>query len=231
MLKRIFTIMLVVVLNSNLVINSQGNYLSEITPNMVESDILGFIADSLNVEICEAGMKLIYLCNDNAEEGLKQLLPKISMEDISSIREYSKDIYGFNISKGDEFIELQGVNLKEGSKITINYKILSSENSLDKIQEYLKKYTENNAVEAKYFKYLKGKLNSNNMDYINEEIIKVLKKYSPLDISSIKISNGITSTVILKDKYQNKINLNYSICSYESGTYLLIGTPFLDELY
>lgn len=223
--------MLAVVLNSNLIINSQENYLSKITPDMVESDILSSITDSLNVEICETGVKMIYPCNDKAEEELKYLLPKFSIEDISSIREYSKDIYGFNISKGDEFIELQGVNLKEGSNITINYKILSSENSIDKIQMYLQKYTENNVVEAKYFKYLKGKLNSNNMDYFNEEIIKVLKKYAPIDISTIKISNGITSTAILKDKYNNKINLNYSICSYESGTYLLIGTPFLDELY
>lgn len=232
MIKKMCTIIFAIAFNSSLIFNSQGIYNSKISSEIEENEVLTSIAKFVNMEICETGVKMIYYCNDNAESQLKSLLQKSPIKDISSIKNDSEDIYFSNISNYDEFIELQGVDLKEQCKITINYKILNSENSLNKIEEYLQKYTENKVVEAKYFKYLKGKLDSNNMDYYNDQIIKALKKYGATNISSLKISNGITSTAVLKNKYNNKkINLNYSICSYESGTYLLIGTPFLDELY
>lgn len=232
MIKKMCTIIFAIALNSSLVFSSQGNYNSKITQDIEENKIFNAITNAVNMEICETSIKVIYYCNDNAERALESLSQKSPIKSMSNIKRDSKDIYSFNISNYDEFIELQGVNLKQQSKITINYKILNNENSLNKIEEYLQKYTENKVVEAKYFKYLKGKLHSNNMDYYNEEIVKALKKHGATDISSLKISNGITSTAVFKDSYNNKkINLNYSICSYESGTYLLIGTPFLDELY
>ncbi|WP_040210633.1 hypothetical protein [Clostridium polynesiense] len=198
-----------------------------------ESDVylMEKISSKIEMDICETSAKAVYWSSRNAEEEIERIGKRFKEEDCEAIN-IEDNFYHMHLKKDNTSMEIMGVNLEDKSQITVKINITENENNLMKIEKILHEYTEIKPGEAKYFKYLKGKLKHNNIDYYNEEIINILRSYGGSYISSINIQNGITGTAdIGKGTSKKAVNLNYSICNYDTGSYLLIGTPILDEIY
>ena len=90
--------------------------------------------------------------------------------------------------------------------------------------------------EVKYFDYLKAQINKGDKEKVNSDIAKLLKNNNASNIDTIKIDNGY-STVAYTKKYPVMKNngkwmdLNYAVCSYFSGDYVIIGTPVIITTY
>ena len=101
----------------------------------------------------------------------------------------------------------------------------------------------NRGKNIKYFQYLKAKILVSSTDSgvsdiynINKTIINMLKTHGTENIETVSINNGL-STIAYTKKYENKVNnnklidLNYAVCNYSSGRYIIIGTPEIITTY
>ena len=91
-------------------------------------------------------------------------------------------------------------------------------------------------VKVKFFKYVKAKLEEHDLTNINEKLLKEIKSEGACNVDTIPISNGY-STVANTNKFDPEISdgklidLNYVLCNYSSGNYILIGTPEIIASY
>lgn len=89
---------------------------------------------------------------------------------------------------------------------------------------------------ASYYDYIKGALKNNKLYMLNSKIIEILNQNNANNINTIKLENGY-STVAFTGKYKrisnngHYIDLNYALCNYNSGSYIVIGTPVIMETY
>ena len=109
-----------------------------------------------------------------------------------------------------------------GSLVEIKIINYDNEKSLSNLMKELTELQTNNAKEIKYFQYFKGKID--NKERIIDEVSKIpkLKKVKTLDIH-----NGYVGTACLNDGQR----VNFVTSSYNSGTYIIIGTPIIFSTY
>jgi hypothetical protein len=87
------------------------------------------------------------------------------------------------------------------------------------------------------FIYAKAKLNDEtDLKIYNDEIINLLKIYGAEEFKTVEINNGF-STTTNTHRYSGKtinertFDLNFAVCKYLSGNYLIIGTPEITKSY
>jgi hypothetical protein len=89
---------------------------------------------------------------------------------------------------------------------------------------------------VKYYFYLKSKVKENNLSLVNDKINKILKNSGAKNIDTVEINKGF-STVAYTKRYETVKNngllmdFNYAVTSYNSGNYIIIGTPTIKETY
>ncbi|MGG7176918.1 hypothetical protein ACQPU1_04980 [Clostridium paraputrificum] len=180
----------------------------------IESEIKGYS------NFLESGVKVEYKSNLKKEKEFEKLKDNIisfyKNEDIIAKDDniqVNKILKKININIYEE-------NDKTQVEITlINY---DSEKSLSKLMKELTKLQTNNAIEVRYFKYVKGRINN------TEEALEAIKNTSYLkDIETLDIHNGNVGTAILYDGER----VNFVISSYDTGSYLIIGTPIIFTTY
>ena len=208
-----------------------GMFLSENQKNVKENEIISETIMVTNSEILETTVKGVYYTSKDLFTELNDLGKKITGEDLEIQKEESK-VFTINIEQNSVLIELKGVVLEDKSEVSVKLTALNNKRSLDYLEKYLHYYTKNKETEPKYYKYLKGKLNNNKVEVNNERVKTALKAIGFKAVDTIPITSGITGYASFrKNISKDKINLNYSICSYKTGTYIFIGTPIIDEIY
>lgn len=128
-----------------------------------------------------------------------------------------------------------------GEKNTINYEaiigvnetkemsIVSEKNTNKKevtiIKKQLEELTNDTCENRRYFTYIKGKLGvskDTELDTLETNLINI----GATNIKSIPINSGYVGVATI-----NSFNLNYAICNYNSGTYIILGTPDIFATY
>lgn len=139
-----------------------------------------------------------------------------------------KDIYneGYSIEnltdknhfyiKGDNDIEMKV--WEEEDRVFVEGTIINSkkETSTVELKKELQKLQDNKVNSLRYFEYYKGKLNS----------VKSIKDLS-LSNELIKVHNGYVGKSKLKDGNQ----ISYGIMEYDTGVYVIVGTPIIFTTY
>ncbi|MGL5414217.1 MAG: hypothetical protein ACRDAU_00980 [Clostridium sp.] len=153
-----------------------------------------------------------------------------SLEDIEAEKERLKDIY----IKSYKIIEQDKFNLKLIGKISINvnlskqrgktYVSLTTENENEKysslkIRKELQKATSKNTENIKIFSYYKGRV-------LESEKGLILENIKNNNVANLKIENGYT----WKNKVGNE-TVNFGLINYDTGLYLIIGTPVIFTTY
>ena len=187
----------------------------------------------------EYGVKATFKTLEHPKEVCNNLIDRLELNNsetklniVENDNSYCIDFFGKNING---YIESLICNNEE--VVTINISKIGSENGLQSLKNKVSNcigYREGN---IKYFQYLKAKipysgtkLGVEDINVVNEEIIKILKSHGTENIETVKINNGL-STVAYTKNYDEKltnnklIDFNYAVCNYSSGSYIIIGTP------
>ncbi|MGM9973171.1 MAG: hypothetical protein ACI33K_03885 [Clostridiaceae bacterium] len=196
-----------------------------------EDSILYSLFETSSGELIETSIKAIYYAEESAEKEMKKASEHFLGHEVSSIK--NKDnIYLINIIKDEIIVEIKGIDIENKSKITIKATVYGQGKTLRDLEQFIQDYTKNKEAETKYYKYMKGKLRNMKVDEALESINSTLGKRGFDSVETIVMDNGYTSIAILDSNlFQDEIKINYSLCSYETSTYIFIGTPIIDEIY
>lgn len=181
-------------------------------------------------EVMENGLKVEYETFNNGEDECKKIYSNYFVDKISEV-EASRDNrqYCIKFKCGDILGHIESVEEDNKNRINIEITEKNSSDDLKKIKEDFKSEISENS-EVHYYQYVKGELHNSDINILNLKIIEKLSRYGVRNIKSLNISNGYY-TVADTDTYDGKIDngklidLNYAICNYSSGNYIIIGTP------
>lgn len=180
-------------------------------------------------EICnieEYGMKIEYITDENIRNQFENISDYIKIEDFDSIVEKENEIY-LNTSKEQFDLEINLIEENSKSRIQI---VIVSKNRIyfNDIKEYFQVIHNKNMKNIKYYTYIKGNIReNNNIDEIEEKLIKSIGKSKVKEIKRINLEKGTTGIINLKSDYQ----FNYSIMTYEEDRKLILGTPIIFTTY
>jgi len=202
-------------------------------------DEILFVSKSKAVEY---GLKTSFMTDENPKEICNKLIESLELNNkgIKLVRTEDEDSYniefsGINIEGYIEGLKYNNEALKNDEKnnITINISKKMNENGLEALKNKVMNSIEGQGKDIKCFEYLKAKIDNSSslaVDDINDAIIKNLKSHGAKNIDTVSINNGL-STIAYTKKYDEElignklIDLNYAICNYSSGRYIIIGTP------
>ena len=180
-------------------------------------------------EICnieEYGMKIEYITDENIKDEFNNISDYIKIEDFDSIVEKENEIY-LNTSKEQFNLDINLIEENSKSRVQI---VIISKNRIDfnDIKEYFQVIHNKNMKNIKYYTYIKGNIReNNNIDEIEEKLIKSIGKSKVKEIKRINLEKGTTGIINLKSDYQ----FNYSIMTYEEDRKLILGTPIIFTTY
>lgn len=180
-------------------------------------------------EICnieEYGMKIEYITDENIKDEFNNISDYIKIEDFDSIVEKENEIY-LNTSKEQFNLDINLIEENSKSRVQI---VIVSKNRIDfnDIKEYFQVIHNKNMKNIKYYTYIKGNIReNNNIDEIEEKLIKSIGKSKVKKNKRINLEKGTTGIINLKSDYQ----FNYSIMTYEEDRKLILGTPIIFTTY
>ncbi|MDU5412741.1 MAG: hypothetical protein E6108_08270, partial [Clostridium perfringens] len=180
-------------------------------------------------EICnieEYGMKIEYITDESIKDQFNNISDYIKIEDFDSIVEKENEIY-LNTSKEQFNLDINLIEENSKSRVQI---VIVSKNRIyfNNIKEYFQVIHNKNMKNIKYYTYIKGNIReNNNIDEIEEKLIKSIDKSKVKEIKRIDLEKGTTGIINLKSDYQ----FNYSIMTYEEDRKLILGTPIIFTTY
>ncbi|EOU1120289.1 hypothetical protein AB8I91_000056 [Clostridium perfringens] len=180
-------------------------------------------------EICnieEYGMKIEYITDESIKDQFNNISDYIKIEDFDSIVEKENEIY-LNTSKEQFNLDINLIEENSKSRVQI---VIVSKNIIyfNNIKEYFQVIHNKNMKNIKYYTYIKGNIReNNNIDEIEEKLIKSIDKSKVKEIKRINLEKGTTGIINLKSDYQ----FNYSIMTYEEDRKLILGTPIIFTTY
>ncbi|WP_415335000.1 hypothetical protein [Clostridium perfringens] len=187
------------------------------------------VYSNVEEEICnieEYGMKIEYITDENIKDQFNNISDYIKIEDFDSIVEKENEIY-LNTSKEQFNLDINLIEENSKSRVQI---VIVSKNRIDfnDIKEYFQVIHNKNMKNIKYYTYIKGNIReNNNIDEIEEKLIKSIGKSKVKEIKRINLEKGTTGIINLKSDYQ----FNYSIMTYEEDRKLILGTPIIFTTY
>lgn len=168
---------------------------------------------------CENGVKCNYVINGKAENEINRIkLLILKYKDLSSIKITNNYL---EAKTEDEEISIYTYNDKIGCKVEVKIVNYEKENNINKLMKELIKLQNNNGNDIRYFSYIKSKVSN-----IEETLKDVENNKNLKDVRIININNGYTGIA----KYKNE-KINFAINNYDTGSYLVIGTPIIFTTY
>ena len=172
-----------------------------------------------NYEVLENGVKLQYYTKTNLEEEKNRIINILSINNYN--QKISKNSIYVNGDRNNIKFEIKGSLNHKGNFIEIQAIENNNKINIMNLQKKLSKIKDKYIEDEQYFTFTKGKLIKNSDE--KSRLNKLFKEKKAKENETISISSGITSRVKLK----NELQINYSLCDYNSGTYLIVGTPII----
>ena len=178
----------------------------------------------------ENGVKVQYSTSRSIFEECKKLSTYFDLDFKSEEIKKNDGIYYFSkvIVSGNRQTKVTLEN--EGQDTIVEIEIVQNTKQIivDDLKKELAKLVDDTFINIRYFSYVKGKLNTQKQiseikDYLQEK----LKENGATKVNSIPINSGVTGVASNNRDFQ----FNYSICEYNSGKYLIIGTPTIFTTY
>lgn len=172
-------------------------------------------------DFIENGVRVEYSSKNNLENEL--LVIKKNLSDL-----FKEDVYIDNntifFSDDQRDIKVLVWNSEEGTKVQITYINNRKECTISKIIKEMEQIQYFAAENIKYFNFVKVKI----IEEKKQDILDTLKEnIEEKTLEELDIVNGKIGKGKLKD--ENKIN--FSFMSYDTGEYLIIGTPVIFITY
>lgn len=201
-------------------------------------DLFEEILQETKGQVVEYGVKTHFKSNIDGQDLVDSLMNKI--ESNKNIR---AELYS---DKHNYYIDFKSVSVKgniaiitkeNSSLVTIEIIQKGHENNLESLEQYVESIvgylSDDNKI---YYKYLKAKISYENLVEVNNKVTGLLESIGASNINSIEINNGFSTTAYTR-RYSPKRNngelmdLNFALCNYSSGNYIIIGTPEIIASY
>lgn len=192
-------------------------------------DVFNCILKDINGTVVEYGLTTNFHNGEDGEKVCKEILKKLRIsQDHYSNTIKNEKIYCIEFKDSNLDGYVQSTKYDDYNVVTINVKEKNKINELNKLE---KEFTEIiNDKDIKFFKYVKAQIGEEDLQKTNKRIITLLKNGRGENIETIKLDKGYSTTAYVK-KYSpinvngKPIDFNYALCSYQSGNYIIMGTP------
>jgi hypothetical protein len=202
-----------------------------------ETDLFEEIINKTESNVIEYGVSASFITGDIEQGTLEDTLKVMGYYNPSTMSISIKDnVHSIDFNKGDISGYIQSVKQGDGTYITLDIKEKSTINNINMLKNNIENSISKKYKNVKYFLRLKSKLKQSDLTEVNNQIKTILKNTGAKSIDTIEINNGF-STVAYTKKYQavknngSLIDFNYAVTSYNSGNYIIIGTPIIKETY
>ncbi|WP_443659310.1 hypothetical protein [Clostridium algidicarnis] len=229
-MKKVACLMLICILNLSFILNDKF---------YIKEDFINKFIHGLDLSIEEYGIRIelegmsekdfIDFYIDICEEAL-------SVKGIESNFniEYGKNIT--TLTQMEEDIKISGLmnNKSKNSYVELKFNIKSIEEK-DKIDELLKKEVKLDDSKRVY-KYAKAKLPEEELEKNVLNIKNTLKNENSKDIDIVYSEAGVLGTALarspyIKNGFLGYEDINFAVMNYDSGVYLIVGTPIIYSSY
>lgn len=182
------------------------------------SKIEGYVIN--NYDFVQNGIKLEYTVDEKLFKEylrIKQFFEEnnflvLSTENNNITAESENIDYSINICEYNDLIKVQ--------VILINNDVSKSEEELKKLSQ---KIRNDNFINERYFSFIKGKLNTQDKNLIDD-----LEKNLNIKVNEyLDINNGCVAEATFEDNQ----HINIGQIKYDTGSYLIIGTPIIFVTY
>ena len=213
-MKKIFFVFLLIF---SLLIISGKDYRCEAREDSFNK-LEGYVLDKY--EFVESGMKLEYTVKSPIKDEYERI------EDIF------KSKNNLLISNGEKYISAKSENIKYSVNM-YNYEdvtkieviLINKNSSISNIdlRLLLQEIRNDNFVDERYFSFIKGKINTKDKNIFDD-----IEKELQLEINDIlDVNNGYIAKATMRDKS----DINIGQINYDTGSYLIIGTPIIFVTY
>lgn len=201
-------------------------------------DLFEEILQESKGQVVEYGVKTYFESNINGQELIDIVKNKINANKDTKSEVYrdKQNYYVHFLSRNTEG-NATIVTTEDSSLITIEIIQKGHKNDLEDLTQYVESIANYISDNKKiYYKYLKAKISYGNLQELNNKVTGLLKRTGAININSIELDNGFSTTAYTR-KYSPKRNngelmdLNFALCSYSTGNYIIIGTPEIIASY
>lgn len=193
-----------------------GNFVNEYSFDELETECLS------KSEFVENGVKIQYKTKTDKDTEKNKIINyfktiKLNQNNINALNFVNNTLNVETNIWDDDLYTYVNVTLLNTD---VFYKTLELQNIVGEL-------IDENSEEVQCFCYYKGRINyTNNLS--NTEILEEIMSESILSEADIlEVYNGYTGSVVLKDNEK----INFAISRYNTGTYLIIGTPIIFATY
>ncbi|WP_143317430.1 hypothetical protein [Clostridium sp. HBUAS56017] len=182
----------------------------------------------INVEsrICKTcdftqnGVMARYNTNNSKQEEIKKIVKNINKNFANANCNVMED----EISSRTSTFDIQASIWEENNKTMVEIKIINynKDSNLGFLMKELTKLQTKNIFHIRYFQYIKGKIKN-----IEETIDNIKNIQEITNINTLAIHNGYVGTGYI----YNGERVNFAVSSYDTGSYLIIGTPVIFATY
>ena len=198
----------------------------------INKDYLSYALKSGKCTIEKIGLITNYKTNNIGKKECNYWLKSMNLHNKKITTDNNKNYcINFNDKNLSGYIEsAKGTN---DYNISIYVKLITSKN---KINELKRKVMKPINFKGTCYIYIKAKSKIKSINEVDNNIKKFFNKNKVKNLKTTKINN-ILSTTMYTGKYDyiiddgKKIDLNYAVCKYSDGNYVIIGTPILNINY
>lgn len=198
----------------------------------ISDEYLNDALKNTNSTIEEIGLSTNYKTNNNGKKECDMWIKDMGLIN-KRVTTYNSNSYcvEFNYNNISGYIE--SIKKTNYYDISINVKLFTNEN---KINELKRKVTKPIKYKSVCYEYIKAKSKIKDFNKINYNIKKFFIKNGAKNLETTRMNN-ILSTTMYTGKYDyvfddnKKVDLNYAVCKYDNGNYIIIGTPILNINY
>lgn len=202
-----------------------------------KEDIIQAILSKSKCKIEESGVRACYDSDKAPETECLKILNRLSLSKGCNIDvDINDDMYcaSFKNDKVDGYIEsMKGEKHRE---VIINITLKDVNNDIDSLHKEINYAIGRNEKSLRFFDYVKGKIPEEDTEALSKSLEKEMKTKGVNNLKTYKVDNGVTTqgycgsypTLYVDGEY---VDINYSIATYSSGNYIIIGTPILMTTY
>jgi hypothetical protein len=215
---------------------SFGQYTNNLSLAKQNSDLFNEVITLTSGRTLEYGIKVSFEIKQDPEIYCLDLLNKMELDkgEVNVSRDGS--IYSIEFTNSGLKGYIENISYDNHNVVTISLVEKNSENRLSELEDKIYSVIERRGSEVESFRYLKVKIDDDDIRKVNGNINSFLKKQGAINIDTVNLENGY-STVAYTKRYTSiknngrLIDLNYAVCRYSSGSYLIIGTPVITINY
>ncbi|NEZ47437.1 hypothetical protein FDF74_09545 [Clostridium niameyense] len=202
-----------------------------------KQDLFNKIKMETNSSLVEKGCTIKFSTSFDDKRIIKDITDCIILCNIKDIKLQCDGNY-YCITMCNKEIEGNIYINKESLNNLVEIKITSLKDSSNfkNIKNSLEKYIKNIDNDKVIYEYCKLKTSDKSISKTNEGILNILKNCKAKNIETVKLNSGY-STICYTGNYKpivsngKAIDFNYSVCRYNSGNYIIIGTPQINITY